>query len=594
MARNKYDIDESLETPFNFEHLKRSMIYIKKHRFKMLLALTLSALSVIFSLIIPLLIKRAMDVSIKKGMNGDISELLLIGGAMAVAICLSVICSNARGRIMTRVGQDIIYDIRKDLFAHLQKLPFSYYDDRPHGKILVRVISYVNAVSDMLSNGIINFILEIFNIIFICIFMFITNVQLSLVILAGIPLFVTVILLIKRPQRRSWQSASNKGSNINAYLNESINGMKVTQIFTREKTNHGIFARLVEEHRKIWIKAVVISNMVWASTEIISTLVFCSVYLVGVLVITPAVSFGTLLAMSNYASRFWQPVSALANIYNNFMNTIAYLERIFQTMDEPVLVDDCEGAYTLPEIKGEVEFKDVTFGYVPDVTVLEKVNFRIEPGENVALVGPTGAGKTTIVNLISRFYNLSSGQILVDGHDISKVTLHSLRSQMGIMLQDSFIFSGTIEENIRYGKLDAAYDEILAASKAVKADEFIQTMPKKYDTEVNERGARLSQGQKQLVSFARTLVSDPKILILDEATSSIDTKTERLMQEGLRTLLAGRTSFIIAHRLSTIKSCDKIMYIADKGIIEWGTHDQLMEKKGEYYKLYTAQQQEQE
>ena len=279
----------------------------------------------------------------------------------------------------------------------------------------------------------------------------------------------------------------------------------------------------------------------------------------------------------------------LGNIFNNFINNIAYLERIFETLDEPVTVDDEPGAGELPKIKGKVTFDDVCFGYEPGQHVLEHVSFTVNPGESVALVGPTGAGKSTIVNLISRFYNVTSGRVLVDDQDISKVTLHSLRSQMGIMLQDSFIFSGTIEDNIRYGKLDATAEEIKEASKVVCADSFIESMADGYQTEVKERGSLLSQGQRQLISFARTLLSDPAILVLDEATSSIDVQTEKALQQGLNAMLQGRTSFIIAHRLSTIKNCDKIMYISDGGIQECGTHDELMAKKGAYYKLYTAQ-----
>ena len=279
----------------------------------------------------------------------------------------------------------------------------------------------------------------------------------------------------------------------------------------------------------------------------------------------------------------------LSNLYNTFINTIAYLERIFETMDEPVTVTDKENATEMPEIKGDVTFDHVTFGYEEGINILENLSFDVKAGQSIALVGPTGAGKTTIVNLISRFYNLNGGRLLIDGIDISDVTLKSLRSQMGIMLQDSVIFSGSIRDNIRYGRLDATNEEIEAACKVVGADEFINEMPDGYDTFVKERGSSLSQGQRQMIAFARTILADPKILVLDEATSSIDAKTERYIQHGIDHLLKGRTSFIIAHRLSTIKSCDKIMYISDKGIAESGTHDELMAKKGLYYKLCMAQ-----
>jgi ATP-binding cassette subfamily B protein len=421
--------------------------------------------------------------------------------------------------------------------------------------------------------------------------MFTTSVTLSWIILAGLPVFIAVLLIIKPRQRRAWQVQSNKNSNFNAYLAESIDGVRVTQLFARQEVNISIMRRLIDACKKAWLTAIKISNCVWLSAELITALVFVLMYIAGVYWLGGAiVSFGVIIAMGQYVSRFWQPIINLANIYNMFINNVAYLERIFETMDEPVVVDDAPGAAELPTIKGDVEFKNVTFDYEPGINVLENMSFSVNAGQSIALVGPTGAGKTTIVNLISRFYNLTGGEIVIDGeYDISKVTLHSLRSQMGIMLQDSFIFSGTIMDNIRYGRLDATDEEVIEAAKAVRAHEFIVEMENGYYTEVKERGSRLSAGQKQLISFARTLLADPKILILDEATSSIDTKTERLVQDGIRAMLRGRTSFIIAHRLSTIKSCDRIFYIADKGIAEAGTHDELIKKRGLYYKLYTAQ-----
>ena len=295
------------------------------------------------------------------------------------------------------------------------------------------------------------------------------------------------------------------------------------------------------------------------------------------------------MAMGTYASRFWQPIINLANLYNTFINAIAYLERVLETINEPAVIEDKPDAYELPAITGKVEFDHVTFGYEPGQTILNDVSFTANPGESIAIVGPTGAGKTTIVNLISRFYNIEQGKVLIDGHSVMDVTLHSLRSQMGIMLQDSFIFSGTIADNIRYGRLDATDAEVREAAKILHADEFINAMTFGFDTEVKERGGGLSQGQKQLIAFARTLLADPKILVLDEATSSIDTATEQLVQEGINTLMQGRTSFIIAHRLSTIKSCTRIMYVAQGKILESGSHDELMARKGHYYKLYMAQ-----
>lgn len=587
MARNRYDVDEVLETPFDFAHLKRSFVYIKKYKGKMITALVLSVFAAISGLLGPLITQYALDNTIPQKNMG---QLVLLTLAFVGTIAVSITFSTIRSRIMTVVGQDIIFDIRTDLFKHLQELPFEYYDNRPHGKILIRVVNYVNSVSDMLSNGIINVILECLNMLFIMIFMFFVNVKLSLVVLSGLPIFAVVMMMIKKRQRKAWQDVSNKSSNLNAYLQENITGARVTQIFTREEENAGIFDRLSEKYRKSWINAVRYSHLVWPATDNVSTLVRAAIFVVGLLVLTPAaVSLGTIVAMTSYASSFWQPIMNLSNIFNNFINNIAYLERIFETLDEPATIADKPNAQDIGDITGEVKFDDVTFSYEQDKTVLEHISFDVKPGESVALVGPTGAGKSTVVSLLSRFYDVDSGKITIDGKDISQATLHSLRSQMGIMLQDSFIFSGTIYDNIRYGRLDATEEEIREAAKIVCADEFISEMKDGYMTEVNERGSKLSGGQKQLISFARTLLSDPKILVLDEATSSIDARTEKLLQQGLQRLLVGRTSFIIAHRLSTIKNCDKIMYIDNKGIAECGTHDQLIAKKGEYYKLYTAQ-----
>ncbi|MNO49864.1 putative ABC transporter ATP-binding protein [compost metagenome] len=590
MARNKFDIDENLESPFDIKHFRRALVYIKKQKKPMIIAFLFSALSAAIGLSAPLIMRHVIDVTIP---DKNIPSLVGWSALLLVTIVTSVILATFRSRIMTRVGQDIIFDIRSDLFKHLQELPFKYYDDRPQGKILIRVVNYVNSVSDVLSNGIINFILEIVNLVFIAAFMFAVNVKLSLVTLAGLPVFLAIMLLIKNRQRRAWQAVSNKGSNLNAYLQESISGIGVTQIFSREQRNEGIFTRLATNFRTEWMRALRYNALIPFTVDNLATTVLAMIYLIGLLTLDPAeATFGVILAMGSYAWLFWQPILNLSNLYNSFINGVAYLERIFETLDEPVTVSDAPEAKPLPSVRGNVTFNNVTFAYDPGLNILEDLSFDVTAGESIALVGPTGAGKTTVVNLISRFYNLTGGQILIDGHDISQVTLKSLRSQMGIMLQDSFIFSGTILDNIRYGRLDATEEEVIAAAKTVCADEFIREFDEGYLTEVNERGSKLSQGQRQLISFARTLLADPRILILDEATSSIDAKTERLLQQGLNELLKGRTSFIIAHRLSTVKNCDRIMYVSDKGIAECGSHDELIARRGLYYRLYTAQKME--
>lgn len=586
MARNKYDVDETLESSFNIENLKSCGKYIGQYKLKMIIALIVSTAGSIIGLTGPLIIQEVLGVAIP---DANVKYLLQLTALLAGTIIINIIFGIIRTIIIAQVGQNIIHDIRRDLFVHLQKLPFSYYDDRPHGKIFVRVVNYVNSVSDAMTNGIINLVIEVVNIVFIIIFMYRVSPPLATVTLVGLPIVIAFVLFIKPKQHEAWRSVANSNSNATAFAQESIEGARISQAFDRQAENQSILERLLVKRKAAWLKAVYISNSVWVTTETVSQLAFTLIYITGVYWIDPMVDFAVLLTMGAYSARFWQPIMNLANLYNSFVNAISYLERIFETINEKVEVADADDAYILPPIKGEVEFKDVKFAYDKETYVLKGVNFKANAGDSIAFVGPTGAGKTTVVNLISRFYNIDEGNVLIDGNDIMKVTLNSLRSQMGIMLQDSFIFSGTIMDNIRYGRLDATDDEIVAAAKAIHAHEFISQLKDGYNTEVTERGGGLSQGQKQLLSFARTLLADPKILVLDEATSSVDTSTEKLIQEGIDLLLKGRTSFIIAHRLSTIKHCTKIMYVDGGILLESGTHDELIEKKGKYYDLYMAQ-----
>ena len=589
MARNKYDVDEILEDKFDVNQLKRLAGYLKPHRKQMTVVLFLMLSASALGMLIPRFVMQVMDVCIPRGDKKGIWVYAGLTMAIALYTCVSL---RIKIMLMTRVGQDVIHDLRYDIFYHLQELPFSYYDERPHGKIQVRVVNYVNNLSDLLSNGIINTVTDLCNLFFILFFMLSINVRLTLICLCGLPVLSVLVIFIKKRQRRAWQIQSNKQSNLNAYIAESINGIRVTQAFVREEENSVIFNRLSDGYRQSWMKAVRFNFLMGPSVDIISTVTTAFIYVLGISWMDHAgsgITIGVLVAFTAYISRFWQPINTLASFYNSLLTAISYLERIFETIDHPVLVKDKEGAKEMPPIYGKVEFKDVTFSYEDNIEILKKINFYAEKGQTVAIVGPTGAGKTTIVNLISRFYNVDSGEILIDGINIEDVTIRSLRSQMGVMMQDSFIFSGTIMDNIRYGNKTVTDEEVIEAAKTVCAHDFIMEMEKGYYTEVNERGSRLSAGQRQLISFARALLADPKILILDEATSSIDTETEILLQEGLNRLLVGRTSFIIAHRLSTIKNADFIMYVDKGGIREKGSHEELLAKKGEYYHLYMSQ-----
>lgn len=589
MARNKYDVDESLESQFDFAQLKRLFSYAGPYRGTLVFVIIIMLLSSALGMLLPKFMTKVLDEYIP---NEDMHGIIIISCITLAIVVFNALMVAVKIKLMSEVGQGIIHRLRTDLFDQLQRLPFSYYDSRPHGKIQVRLVNYVNNLSDLLSNGLVNTVTDLCSLIFIVCFMLSMNVKLTLYCLLGLPVLYTLVFVIKRKQRKAWQLQSNKQSNLNAFIAESINGVRVTQAFVREDHNTGIFNRLSGDYRKAWMRAVRYNFLLSPVIDTISIFTSAAVYFIGVSWIsgqTEAITVGILVAFSSYIGRFWQPINTLASFYNSMLTAMSYLERIFETIDEPVNIKDAPDAGIMPPIQGRVEFRDVEFSYEDGVKILNKINFTASVGQTFAIVGPTGAGKTTIVNLLSRFYNVDSGAILVDDVDISKVTIHSLRTQMGVMMQDSFIFSGTIMDNIRYGNMEATDEQVVEAAKAVCAHEFIMGMEEGYQTPVNERGTRLSQGQRQLISFARALLADPKILILDEATSSIDTETELLLQQGLARLLAGRTSFIIAHRLSTIKNADCIMYIDHGRIVEKGNHAELLEQKGEYYNLYMSQ-----
>ncbi|MDN5982828.1 MAG: ABC transporter ATP-binding protein/permease [Lactococcus sp.] len=586
MARNKFDVDETLEESFNAAHFKRLLNYIVPYKKTVYRTLSVIFLANIAAMLGPFFTKLVIDDVIPQKNLGML-------GLLAIGFTLSIIvtgwCMRYRIRTITVLGQDVLKDMRSDIFEHLQKLPFAYFDSRPHGKILIRVVNYINSLSDLLSNGLINLISDMLSVVVTLLFMFAIDFKLTLYSLALLPVLFVFVMLIKNAQRKAYQNLSNKQSNMNAYIHESISGIKVTQSFSRENENFNIFSEVSQGYRTSWMKAIYIQFLLWPGVQTVSVLTTCLIYFIGIKKLGVEVSTGTLIAFIGYIKNFWDPVINIGNFYNSLITATAYLERIFETLDVQPDIEDAPDAFVLPPIKGDVAFNHVTFGYETGKEILKDITFHVTPGESIALVGPTGAGKTTVINLLSRFYDIDAGEILIDGVDIRRATLTSLRQQMGVMLQDTFIFSGTVLENIRYGRLDASEAEVVAAAKVVRAHDFIVELRDGYHTEVKERGSTLSAGQRQLISFARALLANPKILILDEATSSIDTKTESLLQDGLDRLLVGRTSFIIAHRLSTIKNSDRIFYIDKGGVQESGSHDNLMALKGNYYHLYQSQ-----
>ena len=579
MARNKFDADEEIEQKVNPRIILRLFKWIKPFSKWMILSCVLMLLSAAISLTSPYLIRMAIDDAIPQK---NFRMLVIISVALTLSVLIVRVLLAQKLKIMTRVAQKIIVNIREEVFSKLQALPFTYFDSRPHGKILIRVVNYVNSLSDLLSNGIIQLISDLFTLIVIICFMLAIDVKLTLVSMAVVPILFVVLIAMKKKQHEAWKQESYKRSNLTAYLSETLNGMKVTQSFAREDVNQGIFEGLCRTCKKVWIRAVNINNIIWPVVDNLSTFGVALVYFIGISWLGKTVTIGTLVAFAGYIWRFWNPIQNLGNFYNSMVTTGAYVERIFELLDEPEDITDRPGAKELPPIRGHVQFDHVNFSYEPGNPILKDVDFTITPGMSVAIVGPTGAGKTTIVNLLSRFYNPDDGKILIDGLDIQNLQIKSIRKQVGVMLQDSFLFSGSIMENIRYGRLDATDEECIAAAKTVQAHDFISAFPDGYNTVLSANGGGLSQGQKQLISFARVLLSDPRILILDEATSSVDTHTEKALQKGLGELLKGRTSFIIAHRLSTIRNSDIIFYVDHGEIVERGNHKELMALNGNY------------
>ncbi|AEX84739.1 multidrug ABC transporter ATP-binding protein [Marinitoga sp. 1135] len=564
----------------------RIFSYLKPFFKQTIMVIFLMIIVMGINLINPYFFKIAIDKYIA---NNNLNGLIIVGVAVMFLNLLSLFISRMRIILMGKITNKIVVNIRHELYEHIQKLSFSFFDTKPVGKILARVVNDVNSLQQLFSNSITSLVPEFLTLVFVAIIMFSMNFKLALASMIILPFLLFGLFLIENISRKRWMNYRKNRSELNAFTHEDISGIRIIKSFTAENKTNKKFRFLTQKMMNSFVNAVKINDWFWAmvlvSWGIGSVVVF---YLSTKMIDLNEITVGTVVAFIGYIGMFWRPIMNLSNFYNSLVTNISAAERIFEILDTKPLIVNSKNARIMPEIKGKVEFKNVYFSYDKEI-ILKDMSFKVNAGETIALVGPTGAGKTTVINLISRFYDPQKGKILIDGIDIKNVDLESLRSQMGIMLQDTFLFSDTIKENIRYGKLDATDEEIINVAKAVHAHEFIMKLEKGYDTKVNERGVRLSIGERQLISFARALLANPKILILDEATSNIDTHTEKLVQDGIKKLLKGRTSFVIAHRLSTIRNADRIFYIDNGKIIESGNHDELMSKKGFYYNLYLSQ-----
>ncbi|MNI20408.1 putative ABC transporter ATP-binding protein [compost metagenome] len=583
-----YQDDELLDKPFDWNQLKRLASYMKPYRKQILpIIIIMMIVGAVTKLTVPLLLSSSIDKAIKVG-NSQL--LFILAGTMLAVYLIQWVANSFRIRYTNLIGQKVIFDLRHDLFRHIQTLSFRFFDTRPAGSVLVRITNYVNSLQDLFTNGVVNLMIDCVQLIGIVIILLTINVKLGLAIMITVPIMFFISSNLRKKIRRSWQDVQMRQSRINAHLNESIQGIRITQAYTQEKENIAFFEDMNNQNRLSWNKATMRNQSFSPLIEITGAIGYCILFWLGAhLIQTEEITVGILVAFAFYIGYFWEPINRMGQMYSQLLVAMASSERIFEFMDEKPTVAELPQAKPLPNIQGHVNFENIVFGYEPGRPALKGINLDVTAGQSIALVGHTGSGKSTIMNLLCRFYDPIEGRVLIDGTDISEVTIQSLRSQIGIVLQDTFIFSGTIRDNIRYGRLDATDEEVEQASKAVHAFDFITKLPLGFDTEVQERGNVLSMGQRQLISFARALLANPRILILDEATASIDTETELRIQEALKILLAGRTSFIVAHRLSTIRNADKIIVLDHGVMMENGNHEQLMQHKGIYYGLIQAQ-----
>ena len=582
--------DEAQERPFNYAYFRRLVKYLRPYQRSLLIVLAFILVGTVATLLEPYLIALIIDQGVA---NKDYGLVLGIVGLLVAFRLLAWAAQYLRMFRVNTIGQAVLYDMRNQLFTHIQKLSLRFYDSRPVGKIMSRVTSDVGAINELINGGMATIIAEGLSLVGIVVILFLINWKLALIAYLITPSFYFIFGKLRSRIEKAWTNVRKSQANMNANLNESVSGVRVTQAFVREERNITRFERINRWNRDANVKAIRLDNLIWPIVEMVGMFgTAMLVYFGASEIIAGALSIGVILAFINYLWRFWGPVSALSRVYSQVLAAMASAERIFEFLDTEPEVADRPGARALPPIRGEVRLEDVRFSYDGGTRrALNGVSLDVKPGQTIAIVGPTGAGKTTIINLVMRFYDPTAGRVLIDGVDLRTVALESVRSQISLVLQDPFIFSGTLGDNIRYGKLSATDAEVEAAAKAVRLDEFVKKLPEGYAYEVEERGARLSLGQRQLISFARALLADPRILILDEATSSVDTQTEQLIQSALKTLLAGRTAFIIAHRLSTIRNADVILVMQDGRIAEQGNHDELLAQRGLYYRLIHAHEQ---
>jgi ABC-type multidrug transport system fused ATPase/permease subunit len=592
-GRGAADDEEILGKAYDARIMSRLLGYLAPFTRQIALAFVFMVIVALANLAVPYLWKTAIDGAIAQRSLSALNWIILAYVGVGL-----VNWAAGFGQIYTMswVGQRIIYNVRTQLFEHLQRLSFRYYDTHEVGRIMSRLLSDVGVLNELLTGGIIGIASDLFTLIGIVAIMMAMNPRLSLLAFAVIPLLVLATEFWRRRAREAFRLVRRTIARVNASLQENISGVRVVQSFGREDLNQQRFDEVNRSHLDANLYAARLSAVFFPSVDLIGAIATALIiWYGGTQVLGQQLTAGALVAFVLYVGRFFDPIRDLSQRYNTMQSAMAAGERIFEMVDTPVEIADAPDAVDLPTMRGEVRFEDVSFGYDGETMVLKDINLAVQPGEMVAFVGATGAGKTSMINLIGRFYDVSRGRITVDGHDLRYIQMHSLRRQLGIVLQDPFLFSGSIKENIRYGRLTATDEEIVAAAQAAQSHDFITALPQGYDTPVGERGVKLSQGQRQLISFARAILADPRLLILDEATASIDTQTEQRIQQALEYLLRNRTSpspglrtsFVIAHRLSTITGADKVVVIDQGRIVEMGRHEELLAQGGLYYNLYT-------